>query len=92
MAQSWPLDSQIAVKKKKNGDVDCLEVCCLKPKVKPGTLLKDTPTRLSDVKLADVVYGPLEVIPMKSGKFDVLEYIKCPKINVVKDLERSSLL
>ena len=44
-------------------------------------------------KLADVVYGPLEVIPMKAGKFDVPEYIKVVEhFNIVKDLERNSLL
>ena len=44
-------------------------------------------------KLADVVYGPFEVIPMKAGKFDVPEYVKVVEhFNVVKDLERNSLL
>ena len=64
---------------KENGDVDCLEVCCLKPTLGSSTLLEDTPTHLPDVslfKLADVVYGPLEVIPMKAGKLDVPEYEK----------------
>ena len=79
-----------------NGDVDCLEVHCLKPKVGSGTLLEDTPTHLPDVslfKLADVVYGPLEVIPIKAGKFDVLEHKKVVEhFKVVKDLERNSLL
>ena len=63
----------------KNGDVDCVQVCCLKPKVGSGTLLEDTPTHLPDVflfKLADIIYGPLEVIPMKAAKFDVPEYGK----------------
>ena len=44
-------------------------------------------------ELADAVYGPLEVIPMKAGKFDVPEYKKVVEhFNVVKDLERNSLL
>ena len=34
-----------------NSDVDCLEVCCLKPKVGSGNLLIDTPTHLPDVSL-----------------------------------------
>ena len=81
---------------KENGDMDCLEVCCLKPTLGSSTLLEDTPTHLPDVslfKLADVVYGPLEVIPMKAGKLDVPEYEKVVQhFNVVKDLERNSLL
>ena len=81
---------------KENGDVDCLEVPCLKPKVRSGTLLEDTPTHLPDVslfKLADVVYGPLEVILMKAGKFDVPESEKVVEhFDVVKDLKRNSLL
>ena len=61
-----------------------------------GTLLEDTPTHLPGVSLfksADVVYGPLEVITMKAGKFDVPEYGKVVEhFNVVKDLVRNSLL
>ena len=44
-------------------------------------------------ELADAVYGPLEVILMKAGKFDVPEYKKVVEhFNVVKYLERNSLL
>ena len=68
----------------------------IKPKVGSGNLLEDTPTHLPDVplfKLADAVYDPLEVMPMKAGKFDVPEYEKVVEhFNVVEDLERSSLL
>ena len=64
--------------------------------MRSGTLLEDTPTHLPNVslfKLADVVYGPLEVILMKAGKFDVPESEKVVEhFNVVKDLERNSLL
>ena len=71
-------------------------VRCLKPKLGSSTVLEDTPTHLPDVslfKLADVVYGPLEVIPMKDGKLDVPEYEKVVQhFNFVKDLERNSLL
>ena len=35
----------------RDGDVDCLVVCCLKPKVGFGTLLEDTPSHLPDISL-----------------------------------------
>ena len=60
-----------------------------------GTLQEDTPTHLpvSLFELADAVYGLLEVIPMKAGKFDVPEYKKVvEQFSVVKDLEINSLL
>ena len=79
-----------------NGPVDSLEVRCLKPRVGSGTLLDDTPEFLPDISLfnlADVIYGPLEVVPMKAGKFDVPEYQQVVEhFDCVKNLERNSLL
>ena len=79
-----------------NGHVDSLKVCCLKPKVESGTLLDDTPTHLPNIclfNLADVIYGPLEVVPMTARKFDVPEYQKVVKhFNCVKKLKRNTLI
>lgn len=78
-----------------DGPVDSVEVCCLKLKVGSGTLLDDTqshlPADISQFSLADVIYGPLEVVPMRAGKFDVLQYV-VKHFNYVKKLYRSILI
>jgi len=80
----------------KDGPVDFLEVRCLKPKVGSGTLLDDTPAHLPDIsnfRLTDVIYGPLNVVPMKGGKFDVINYENVfNHYKSVKHLNRDSFL
>ena len=80
----------------KNGPVDGLEVRCLKPKVGSGTIVEDTQAHLPDISLfnlADVIYGPLEVVLLMGGKFDVMEYqLAVEHFNHVKNMDRSSLL
>ena len=59
------------------GNVDSVEVRCLKPKVGLGTTLEDTPAHLPDIsifKLEDVIAGPLQVTPLKRLKFEVPAY------------------
>ena len=79
-----------------NDAVDSLKVCCPKPKVGSGTLLDNVPSHLPDIclfNLADVIYGPLEVVPMRAQKFDVPEYQEVVKhFNCVKMLERNTLI
>lgn len=73
-----------------NGLVEKLEVRCLKPKVGSGTILEDTPAHLPDVSLfdlADVIYGPLKVVPLKSDKFNVPDFEKA----VEKSMDRNSI-
>ena len=60
-----------------NGSVDSLKVCCLIPKVGSVTLLDDTPSHLRDIclfNLANVIYSPLEVVPVRARKFSIPEY------------------
>ena len=79
-----------------NHTVETLEVCCLKPKVGSGTLVDDSPSYLLDIclfNLADVIYGPLEVVPMGAQKFDVPKYQEVVKhFNRFKKLERNALI
>ena len=78
-----------------NGLVEKLEVRCLKPKVSSGTIPEDTPAHLPDVSLfdlADVIYGPLKVVPLKSDKFNVPDYEKAVEhFNNVKSMDRNSI-
>ena len=56
------------------GPVDSLEIRCMKSKIGSGTILEDTPAHCPDVsffQLTDVIYGPLNVVPLKGDKFDV---------------------
>ena len=59
-----------------------------------GNLLDDTPSHLPDIclfNLADVIYGPLEVVPIRARKFDVPEYQQVVKhFNCFKKLERNT--
>ena len=75
-----------------NGSVDSLKVCCLIPKVGSVTLLDDTPSHLLDIclfNLANVIYSPLEVVPVRAQKFSIPEYqevvkhFSCVKKNCV---------
>ena len=46
-----------------NGDVDVIEIGCLKPRVGLSTVMEDTPHHVID--------GPLEVLPLRGKKWDV---------------------
>lgn len=63
--------------KDENGDVDAIEMRCLKPKVGLSTIMEDTPDHLPDIgifKIHDVIGGPLEVLPLRGKKWDVPNY------------------
>ena len=79
-----------------SGHVDCVEVHCPKPKVGSGTVLEDTPTHLPDISvfsLVDVIYGPLEVVPLKGEKFNVPQYQQVVEhFNCVNKIKRNSVL
>ncbi len=54
----------------KNGLQITLEIRCLTPKVRYGTIVDDTPSYLATISLfslADVIYCPLEVLPKQEG-------------------------
>ena len=74
------------------GPVDSVEIRCMKPKIGSGTILEDTPAHCPDVstfQLTDVIFGPLNVVPLKGNKFDVPEYEKVVEhFNIVKNIER----
>ena len=78
------------------GPVDSIEIRCLKPKTGSGTILDDTPSHSPDIstfQLTDVIYGPLNVVPVKGNKFDVLEYEDLVEhFNVVKIIQRSDII
>lgn len=79
-----------------NGPVDTLEIRCLKPKVGSGTIVDDTPSHLPDIslfRLADVIYGPLEVTPVRGGRFDVPSYqAVVAHFNSIKSMDREGLI
>jgi len=59
------------------GEIESLEMRCLKPKVGYGNILDDTPDNLPDIgqfKLHDVLQGPLDVAPKFPNKFTVANY------------------
>jgi len=80
----------------KDGSVESLEIRCLKPKVGYQTTIEDTPEHLPDISvfnLTDVIYGPLEVISVRGGKFNVPNYEKVvEQFNNVKKIQWTNLL
>jgi hypothetical protein len=78
-----------------NGPVESIEFRCLKPKVGSGTVIDDTPLHLPDISLfslSDIIYGPLEVIPLKGQKFNVPLYpAVVEQFNDVNSLDRKRL-
>lgn len=65
----------------------------MKPKIGSGTILEDTPAHCPDIssfQLTDVIFGPLNVVPLKGNKFDVPEYKKVVEhFNIVQNIERN---
>ena len=61
-----------------NGQIDQIEVRCLKQKIGQETILEDTPFQhFPDIglfKLEDIIAGPIEAVPLKGNKFDVSRY------------------
>ena len=63
--------------KDEDGDVDSIQLHCLKPKVGSGTVLEDTPDHLPDISIFpvhDVIAGPLNVIQIRGEKMDIPDY------------------
>ena len=69
---------------------------CLKPKTGSGTILEDTPEHLPDIgdfSLADIIAGPLSVIPRGAKQFDVPRYEEVKALyDSVKNINRNILL
>ena len=63
--------------KDEDGDVDSIQLHCLKPKeLGSGTVLEDT-DHLPDIiifSVHDVIAGPLNVIPIHGKKMDIPDY------------------
>jgi len=80
------------------GPVDSLLMRCLKPKVRSGTILEDTPSHLppdeSHFKLNDIIAGPIEVNPLRGSiKFSVPKYEEIVnRFQFLSKLDRKSLL
>ena len=81
--------------KDENGDVDTIEMRCLKPRVGLSTVMEDTPDHLPDIgifKIQDVIDGPLEVLPLRVKKWDVPHYERiAAHFREVSDLDREAL-
>ena len=79
-----------------DGDVDKVEIRCLKPKIGQGTTLEDTPEHLPDIglfKMEDIIAGPLQAVPMKGNKFNVPEYESIKdRFAIVSKLNRNTYL
>ena len=59
-------------------------------------MLDDAPSHLPAISvfnLQDIIYGPLEVVPMRAGKFNVTAYENIVKhFNHVNKLDRKSFM
>ena len=77
-----------------NGPVESLEIRCLKPKTRSGTVvLEDTHESLPDIGLFNVISGPLEVILVKGNKYDVLlDSMLLNLLQIVKKIKREDLI
>uniref|UniRef100_A0A7M5XKL4 Uncharacterized protein n=1 Tax=Clytia hemisphaerica TaxID=252671 RepID=A0A7M5XKL4_9CNID len=79
-----------------DGDVDKVEIRCLKAKIGQGTTLEDTPQHLPDIglfKMEDIIAGPLKATPMKGNKFYVPEYPSVKeRFAIVSKLNRNTYL
>ena len=80
----------------KDGEVDGIEMRCLKPKVGLGTVMEDTPDHLPDIgifKMYDITDGPLDIVPLKGNKWDVPDYdVIYEHFKEVSALDRRDLL
>lgn len=79
-----------------DGPVSGIEFDCLKPHIGTGTVLSSIPDHLerdiSIFSIHDIIDGPLEVIPLKSGKWNVPAYSKLKeKFERVVKLNREAL-
>ena len=60
-----------------NGKVDAIEMKCLKPKVGLKTILEDKPDHFPEIEILKshyIIDGPLQVIPLRGKKWNVLNY------------------
>ena len=78
------------------GPTKDLEINCLKPHVGSDTVLESVPSHLTpDVTvfpIHDIIYGPLEVVPMKSGRWNVPEYGELKtKFEICCSIDREAL-
>ena len=87
-----------------DGEVDKILMTCLKPKIGLGTILEDTPKHLPpDHKMFnpwDIIFGPMEAVPLGSNKFNISKYeeartvfeaaknIDCRKLKTLKKQNR----
>ena len=82
--------------KDEEGPVETLEIRCLKNKIGSGTILEDTPAHCPDISLfglENVIYGPLDVIPVRGNKFNVPDYpLVLKHFDSVKNIDRSIML
>ena len=79
-----------------DGPVSGFEFDCLKPHIGTGTVLTSIPDHLErDIgifPIHDIIDGPLEVMPLKSGKWNVPAYSKLKeKFERVVKLNREAL-
>ena len=80
----------------KDGEVDGIEMRCLKPKVGLGTVMEDTPDHLPDIgifKMYDIIDGPLDIVPLKGNKWDVPDHdVIYEHFKEISALDRRDLL
>lgn len=66
-----------------DGEVDKILMTCLKPKVKLGAVLEDTPKHLPPDQGMfdrwDIIFGPIEAVPLESNKFSMRKQINTMK-------------
>ena len=82
--------------KDEEGPVESLEIRCLKYKIGSSTILEDTPAHCPDISLfslENIIYGPLEVFPVRGSKFNILDYpLVLKHFNSDKNIDRSIML
>ena len=79
-----------------DGQASALEIDCLRPHVGSDTFLDSVPPHLTpdvDVfSIHDIVDGPLEVLPLKAGKWNVPAYLDLKKkFEIDCQIEREAL-
>ena len=66
-----------------NGPIAALSIDCLKPPIGSGNILESIPSHLPhDIGVfpfQDIFYGPIEVLPMKNGRWSI------PALSKIRD-------
>ena len=79
-----------------DGEIDKILMTCLKPKIGLETILEDTPKHLPPYHEIfnpwDIIFGPIEAVPLGSNKFNIPKYEEAKTVfEAAKNIDRRKL-